>query len=477
MNFSHRNLTRSLIVLTCLVWLSTTPVRAAAQQGGGNNDASGPTIHVVQAGETLDSIAAKYNITPALIEQANSITDPSEIQVGTRLIIPQSANAKASTTQSEIVLGLGDSIDVLAAEHGISSRTLAQANRIANPAVMYIGQIVHIPASQKDAGSGLRARWLGKNESLIGLAFQSNTLLTTFALRNDVADPALDVPGEMVVVTSSSTVERSMPNPWGAATLHPIPLEQGRTGGIRLALSAEGQVSGTFNGHELNFASTGNSTAAVFGIDRWTKPGLYPLSLQFTDSSGASYTLERRVLIVSGGYQREDIRLAEDVASVLNDPQLIAAENAYIAQKMSGFTPQRYWAGLFQLPTAGVLTSTFGTARLYNEGTGVNSYHTGNDFAAQVGTPIYAPADGVVVDTGQLTIHGLATIIDHGAGVYTGYWHQSSILVHPGDKVTAGQKIGTIGDTGLSTASHLHWEMWVGGVPVDSLQWVRELFP
>jgi murein DD-endopeptidase MepM/ murein hydrolase activator NlpD len=68
-------------------------------------------------------------------------------------------------------------------------------------------------------------------------------------------------------------------------------------------------------------------------------------------------------------------------------------------------------------------------------------------------------------------------VLDHGWGVYSGFWHQSTILVEAGGAVATGQQIGTIGSTGLSTASHLHWEMWVNGNQVDPLQWVREAFP
>ena len=61
--------------------------------------------------------------------------------------------------------------------------------------------------------------------------------------------------------------------------------------------------------------------------------------------------------------------------------------------------------------------------------------------------------------------------------LYSGFWHQSSILVEPGDIIAMGQQIGTVGNTGLSTASHVHWEMWVTGVQVDPLEWAREEFP
>jgi murein DD-endopeptidase MepM/ murein hydrolase activator NlpD len=148
----------------------------------------------------------------------------------------------------------------------------------------------------------------------------------------------------------------------------------------------------------------------------------------------------------------------------------------YIAQLMSGYTPARQWDGLFQIPAAGVMSSGYGTARSYM-GASYDSFHAGADFVAPTGTPIYAPANGIVVETGTLTIRGNLTVIDHGWGVYTGYWHQSGILVQPGDAVVAGQQIGTVGNSGLSTAAHLHWEMWVAGNQVDPLQWVREVFP
>jgi murein DD-endopeptidase MepM/ murein hydrolase activator NlpD len=123
------------------------------------------------------------------------------------------------------------------------------------------------------------------------------------------------------------------------------------------------------------------------------------------------------------------------------------------------------------------MTSAFGTARLYEGAEDFSRFHSGVDFGGPAGKPIYAPAAGVIVDTGFLDVRGLITIIDHGSGVYSGFWHQSSVSVEPGDFVEAGQLIGTVGNSGLSTAAHLHWELWVNGVQVDPLQWVRQPFP
>ena len=69
------------------------------------------------------------------------------------------------------------------------------------------------------------------------------------------------------------------------------------------------------------------------------------------------------------------------------------------------------------------------------------------------------------------------TFIDHGWGVFTGYLHQSELLVSEGDWVEVGDEIGLVGYTGRVTGPHLHWEVWVGGVPVNPLEWTSTAFP
>ncbi len=68
-------------------------------------------------------------------------------------------------------------------------------------------------------------------------------------------------------------------------------------------------------------------------------------------------------------------------------------------------------------------------------------------------------------------------MIDHGWGIYSGYMHQSEILVEEGEQVEAGQLIGLVGGTGRVTGSHLHLEVWVGGVQVDPMEWLEKPFP
>src|SRR4030066_387714 len=97
-------------------------------------------------------------------------------------------------------------------------------------------------------------------------------------------------------------------------------------------------------------------------------------------------------------------------------------------------------------------------------------------FCGQVGDPIYAAASGVVVFADTLTVRGKATMIDHGWGVYTAYMHQSKIYVSVGEHVDKGQLIGLVGNTGRVEGPHLHFEVLVGGVEVNPLDWLnREL--
>ena len=113
------------------------------------------------------------------------------------------------------------------------------------------------------------------------------------------------------------------------------------------------------------------------------------------------------------------------------------------------------------------ITTRFGMRRSYN-GKDYRTFHGGVDFGASEGTPIYAPAAGVVVMSKTLDIRGTTTIIDHGIGIFTGYWHQQESAVSVGQKLASGDLIGYVGNTGLSTGPHLHYEVIMNGKKIDS---------
>jgi murein DD-endopeptidase MepM/ murein hydrolase activator NlpD len=122
-------------------------------------------------------------------------------------------------------------------------------------------------------------------------------------------------------------------------------------------------------------------------------------------------------------------------------------------------------ASLSRAPVQGTLTSAFGPRA--DPITGDPALHRGVDLGAAEGTPILAPAPGVVRSAGERGGYGNAVEIDHGGGLVTLYGHASELLVSTGDRVAAGQEIARVGRTGRATGAHLHFEVRMAGRPVD----------
>ena len=123
------------------------------------------------------------------------------------------------------------------------------------------------------------------------------------------------------------------------------------------------------------------------------------------------------------------------------------------------------------MPTAGWLTSQFSLSRFHPI---LHKYlpHLGIDVAAPYGTTVVAPAAGTVIRVGTASGYGLVLEIDHGNGIVTKYGHLSRFLVRERQHVVRGQAIAEVGNSGLSTGPHLHYEVHVNGVIVDPLTYV-----
>lgn len=104
----------------------------------------------------------------------------------------------------------------------------------------------------------------------------------------------------------------------------------------------------------------------------------------------------------------------------------------------------------------------------------VKKFHQGVDFPARVGTAIQASGDGVVAEAGWHSGYGQCVRINHGYGYETWYAHMNKINVHAGEKLKKGQKIGEVGDTGLSTAPHLHYEVHYKGNPINPINFCMD---
>ncbi|RZM11646.1 MAG: M23 family metallopeptidase [Sphingomonas sp.] len=145
------------------------------------------------------------------------------------------------------------------------------------------------------------------------------------------------------------------------------------------------------------------------------------------------------------------------------------AEVAQIAAARRIHTDAGGWRQAFRWPATGRQSGWFGSQRVYRGKPG--SYHSGADVAVPTGTPIVAPADGVVILAADrpFTLEGNLLMLDHGAGLSSAFLHLSRIDVRPGDRVRAGQPIALSGATGRATGPHLHWGLQWRGAKLDPL--------
>lgn len=125
----------------------------------------------------------------------------------------------------------------------------------------------------------------------------------------------------------------------------------------------------------------------------------------------------------------------------------------YLDQKVLLASTPSIW------PVRGYLSAVFGNRN--DPFTGLRDFHSGIDISTPLGTPLQAPADGVVVVCGVKGGYGNAMVIDHGYGIVTRYAHLASFNARPGQRIRRGDVIGFVGNTGKSTAPHLHYEVWV----------------
>jgi len=121
-------------------------------------------------------------------------------------------------------------------------------------------------------------------------------------------------------------------------------------------------------------------------------------------------------------------------------------------------------------PTEGFVSSRFGPRT--SPFTGQPQHHTGVDIAAPPGTPVRAPAAGVVTFAGPLPGYGNVLVLTHGFGFKTFYGHNQRNVVGKGQAVTRGQQIATVGNTGYSTGAHLHYEVLLNDTPHDPLKYI-----
>jgi murein DD-endopeptidase MepM/ murein hydrolase activator NlpD len=353
---------------------------------------------------------------------------------------------------------------------------IAQTNQLVRPDMLFLGQNIVVEGIESDMPPLQGKTHTGKEgENLIQVAVEHHIEPWSLALRNRLQSPYAIPTCAHIWIPGDSTEFFDWDYPFSGIDVHPTPAIQGQTLSIQISTTLTTTLMGSWMDQTVSFFPYQQHKAALIGLAAMTDPGVYTLVVTATEMNGSVTTFSQRLLVSDGEYGNEEIVVSDDIAVAMT-PEVVLKETALLDRLFSAQTESRLWEGYLGLPTTGEISSVFGTRRTYNI-PNASLYHTGTDFWNSTGTPVLSPAPGVVVFSEPLVVRGNVIILDHGWGVMTGYWHLSASFVNVGDTVSQGQHIGDIGNTGLSTGPHLHWEMRVGGQPVDGLQWIREQFP
>ena len=427
--------------------------------------AEGVPTYLVRPGDTLASIAARFGTDTMTLQHLNALQDPRLLYPGQTLQLPVQPGGTAHSWTPYFTM-LGDSLDALAQSAGLAWEEAARGNHLLNPSLLRVGQTLYLP----EATPARVIAAVSADDTRLAMALRYD-LLYGAALR---LNPHPLYAGALFLLPGDGASPR-LPYPIVALNMTAQPVARGQT--VVLTLETAIPATCTFTFQDVTESCTTHNAGqatdlyAFIGVPPLLDPGAYDVTLHIQNEDHAvDVTLP--LVVTSGRYDYERLDLPAD-RQVLLDPALSEHERVKVASLRSVRSMERLWEFPFRYPVQGAVTSYYGSRRSY--GYGFGSYHAGTDFRVEIGDPVYAPASGVVILAEPLVVRGRAILIDHGWGIVTGYWHLSRIDVTVGQSVTQGEIIGAVGNTGLSTGPHLHWELWVNGISVSALQWVYGL--
>ncbi len=206
-------------------------------------------------------------------------------------------------------------------------------------------------------------------------------------------------------------------------------------------------------------------------------PNEYLLSIDITDKVGNVMRLENKFQVVILPFKKQTLQVTEDKvndeAELGKDPKLFGE----VIEKLTQNSPnEKLWKGVFVTPIEVQRISTeFGTIRTTQR---KGRYaHKALDVLNLPKSVVWATQDGTVVMKDRYAMSGNTVIIDHGHGILSMFYHLDSFAdIEEGQKISKGNPVGTLGKTGYASGYHLHWEMRVSNIPVDPMQWTKNIF-
>jgi murein DD-endopeptidase MepM/ murein hydrolase activator NlpD len=244
-----------------------------------------------------------------------------------------------------------------------------------------------------------------------------------------------------------------------------LPMQSAVPGGVLVvAVGSKSQPAPTvtFEGKRVLTIGDGDQWHAVVGLALATKPG--PINIDIQPLGGARET--RTFAVIDKKYVEQRLKVkASQVDLSKEDAARVEVEQKRIRGSLNHFSDAPPATMMLRVPVPGPRSSSYGLRRFFNGQP--RSPHSGMDIAAPTGTPIVAPADATVLDSGDFFFNGGTVFLDHGGGFVTMYCHLSAWDVKPGDKVKAGQAFAKVGATGRVTGPHLHFGVTLNGTMVD----------
>ena len=400
--------------LACLAYSPTKPLYAQLPED----------TYTVQPGDTLGSIAAQFDVTVGELAAANDLADVDVLNVGQVLNLPRENGSRGA-----LFARPGDTVQSIAAREGLSADRLSILNRIAPEARLFPGQPVLLARDSPRPPMGLR-----------------------FGAVRIVSVPSAVGQGEAGWLQVEASRPLALKAEWNGVPLGIWPLALRVDGGAGAAAGGEITIWG-----------------AYLPVPATMEPRDHQLRLSYEARSGVTVTRSFAVEVRERHFPSQQITLPAEQSDLL-EQAILQAELDYLAPIWSQTATPVQWKQTFRLPLSSPFptTSPYGIERSYNGGA-LQSFHTGHDFVAPGGSPVVAAGDGIVVVAEQLRVRGVSVVLDHGAGLFTGYWHLREAVVEPGAKVQAGEAIGFVGTTGRSTGEHLHWELRIYGAAVDPM--------
>jgi murein DD-endopeptidase MepM/ murein hydrolase activator NlpD len=261
----------------------------------------------------------------------------------------------------------------------------------------------------------------------------------------------------------------------GATATKPTEIFQGDIVELEIPGAGLTAVEGRMGKTTIPFFPSGNgSYTAVVGADLEAKPGLVTMVVKGTTLDGGRRDRQISFRIRAKSFKKETFSVAKEFDQLSPEAlEKIRQDQEQFSRAFMTSAPERLWDGRFLFPVSSEVSSPFGYRRVIN---GIaRAPHTGVDLRAVLGSDVFAANHGRVVLLGDFFFSGYSLVLDHGAGLYTMYFHLSEFKVEMGSAVRKGDVIGLSGMSGRVTGPHLHWGARLNGARIDPFELIHKL--